>query len=211
MGERLYAVKMSPDDVKDWIKGLSGLRVIHQKMEFENYNPITEIQKRIVSKIQELFKAEKEQKLNILITGPVGTGKTHLAVSILKKIFRNGSHSGVRFRYVTGTELLHQIRSTYSQNSGKSTEETIERFSKIPYLLIDDFGAEKISDWAREIFYLIIDNRYGDERPTVITSNLNAKELAKKIDDRLMSRILHSCMVLTMDGDDYRLKKVKQT
>jgi DNA replication protein DnaC len=73
-------------------------------------------------------------------------------------------------------------------------------------LVIDDLGAEKSSEWAREILYLIIDKRYSDLLPTIITSNLSPKELAEKLDDRLVSRLMEDAIVIKIDGKDHRVK-----
>ena len=84
----------------------------------------------------------------------------------------------------------------------------MDRYATVQHLVLDDLGAEKSSDWATQILYLIINERYENMRPIIITSNLTIKALGTKMgDDRLSSRINGMCEIILMDGPDRRKSK----
>ena len=82
-------------------------------------------------------------------------------------------------------------------------EEKIMDFKGL--LFIDDIGAEKMTEWVAETFYLILNYRYNEMLPTIFTSNLSPSELAERIGDRIVSRIIGSSDVIKLDGEDRRL------
>jgi DNA replication protein DnaC len=179
-------------------------------MSLENYRPQNSSQSKALEAIR---KYDLKSNRNVILHGPVGTGKTHLAVGLCRRIcaspeFSNWGREVTCFR--TGVELLHQIRSSYSDSSREDADDIVRELTMADFLFIDDLGAEKVTEWAKEILYLIIDRRYTDIWPTIITSNLAPKELAVKLDDRLMSRLMQDAIVLRLDGDDYRIEKGKE-
>lgn len=74
-------------------------------------------------------------------------------------------------------------------------------------LILDDVGAEKLTDWVAETFYLIVNKRYNEMLPTIFSSNLAVGELAEMLGDRTASRIVEMCDIIKIDGEDRRLKK----
>ncbi|MDO8672716.1 MAG: ATP-binding protein, partial [Dehalococcoidia bacterium] len=144
--------------------------------------------------------AERHEN-SIFIWGPVGTGKTHLAAALLTKQIEEG-RSGL---FVAVPDLLDRIRATYS---GKQDEDDLLKrvTSSNLIVLLDDFGAERITDWAREKLYQIVNKRYNDCSETIVTSNLDPEQLAKQVGDRIVSRLVGMCRIIKLDGDDRRLK-----
>ena len=71
---------------------------------------------------------------------------------------------------------------------------------------MDDLGAEKPSDWVSEQLYMIINSRYEDMLPTIITTNCNTKELIERLGERTVSRIIEMTEPVTIKASDYRLK-----
>lgn len=173
-----------------------GLKTRHETMSLDNYKPTTEGQKQVLEDLK------RYNDGNVFISGPVGTGKTHLIVGLVSKIAREHL-CGFRFR--TGVDMLYEIRSTFNYNDPGQTDRMINIFSKANILVIDDLGAEKSTEWARETFYMIIDRRYNMMKRTFVTSNLSPKELANKLNDRLVSRLMEGAIVLKIDGNDYRI------
>lgn len=145
----------------------------------------------------------KKPTESMFITGPFGSGKTHIAVSICRELMLADKKPSMRF--ITASELLLKIRSTFSQN-GPDEEQVISKYTNLDYLFIDDIGAEKTTDWARATFYLIIDRRDRDMKPTIITSNLTLKEIASTIDGRIASRISNGA-IMKINMPDYRAKR----
>ena len=150
------------------------------------------------------------------ICGPPGTGKTHLAVSYLREEILQSRYFGMssvgneEMRFLRAVDLFKEIRATFG-DKGESTEYRIlEDYGGVGFLVLDDLGAEKITDFVRQCLYDLLDKRYGDLKDTLITSNLSLQQLAEEYGshgDRLASRIAGMGEVWTLTGKDKRLAK----
>lgn len=142
----------------------------------------------------------------VLVGGP-GNGKTHLAVAIIRELVKelkiNGSKDCV---FITVPDLLLEIRSTFREESS-SEKEIVEKYSSVPYLVLDDIGAEKSTEWSITTLYLIIDRRTSEELPTIYTTNLSLEEIDTKLSSRIASRMAYA-KVLKNNMPDYRRKRV---
>jgi DNA replication protein DnaC len=144
---------------------------------------------------------------DIVLAGGPGNGKTHLAVAIVRELVKelkiNGPQDCV---FITVPDLLLEIRSTFREES--STEkEIVEKYSSVPYLVLDDIGAEKSAEWSITTLYLIIDRRTSEELPTIYTTNLSLEEIDTKLSSRIASRMAYA-KVLKNGMPDYRRKRV---
>ena len=108
--------------------------------------------------------------------------------------------------FVSIPDLLLEIRHSFKEKSETDEQDIINKYSEIDLLVLDDLGIEKTSEWSIQTLYTIIDRRYRDMKRTIITSNLNLKEIADKLDDRISSRIAGMCDCITLKGADRRLK-----
>lgn len=141
----------------------------------------------------------------LILIGDYGTGKTHLAVAVLHELLRKD----VAGLFATVPELLEEIRKTFNGDKGNEKSDLLHLIKTAEFLILDDLGAEKASDWVREQLFMIINARYEDMLPTVITSNMLIDELEKQIGARTVSRIIEMCDGIMLDGDDYRKNKLK--
>lgn len=144
---------------------------------------------------------------SLFLCGLNGTGKSHLAAEIMYAEMLKATPTNFdRFAWVNAPLLLFNIRQSYnSPESAQDERFLVERYSTIPWLCFDDLGVEKTSEWALTTLYLIINQRYENERTTIITSNLSLDELADKLEgDRITSRIAGMCKVVLLDGADRR-------
>jgi len=132
-----------------------------------------------------------------------GTGKTHLAVSIMRNLMNQGFLS---VRFISSPYLFLEIKNSFNSEGTETEKSIMEKFCKIPFLIIDDIGVERVTEWALQVWYMIIDRRYSEMMPTIYTSNLSVGDLAAKLDKRIASRIGGGA-VYTLDGPDYRIKK----
>jgi DNA replication protein DnaC len=159
----------------------------------------------------------KQSKQSLIFTGPVGTGKTHKMFEILVpylaenyiSVFyepRQIKPETIQKHFFSVSEALRRIRQSFDQ---KTDMDVADWMIKTPMLFLDDLGTEKISDWTREIFFNVINERYNWMRPIVMSSNLTFKEIAQHYGDRMASRLYEMAKVEKISGDDRRLKGSK--
>ena len=153
----------------------------------------------------------------LLFVGPCGVGKTHLAVGILHSLI---AERGVSGRFVDCKELLKEIQNSYSANNEKTERQVLRPALEAEILVLDELGAARRTDWVSDMIEHLLNMRYNDRKTTIITTNLpyasagvpghGAKEAARqetlgdRIGERMLSRLGEMCVVVEMDGPDYR-------
>jgi DNA replication protein DnaC len=150
---------------------------------------------------------------SILLTGGTGSGKTHIAISILRELIKLNKIYRSNVCFITAPEFLLEIRNTFNkkvvdfdEHEPKTEEEIIDKYAGCELLILDDLGAEKSSDFAIQSLYLLIDRRNRNLKPTIITTNLSLKEIEEKLDARIASR-LSDMKVIKINMPDYRKKR----
>ena len=145
----------------------------------------------------------------LLLIGPPGIGKTHIAVAVLRQVVLE---KGVRGLYYDTRHLLSTIRSTYNPVTRTSEVDILRPVMEAELLVLDDLGAERPTDWVEETMNLIVNTRYNDRRPTIFTSNYENSEDDEDLDSllvrvgfRMYSRLREMCEFLSYSGPDYRL------
>jgi len=144
----------------------------------------------------------------LMLIGPPGIGKTHIAVSVLHHVIRR---TGARGLYYDTRALLRDIRSTYNPVLHMAEMDVIRPVMEAELLVLDDLGAERLTDWVEETMSLIVNTRYNERRPTIFTSNYEdipdegeMNSLLVRVGFRLHSRLREMCEFLEYDGPDYR-------
>jgi len=147
----------------------------------------------------------------LLLTGSFGTGKTHESYGALRRIAEAGPE-----RYeviaITAPDMYALMRPG---GSDRGTEYEVKRLKKIPLLLIDDLGTEKISEFTEEATYRLLNERYNESLPTLITSNLPADsrdkdgvkqgpDLIDKLGERIADRLSEITRIVPMEGPSRR-------
>lgn len=117
----------------------------------------------------------------LLLYGGPGSGKTHLATAALRDL----EAAGVGAAWRESSRTLREIQAGFEDGSSWRVEQALRR---VEVLLLDDLGAERVTEWARETLSSILRERYDDQRRTIITTNLNREELTRW-DPRLADRV----------------------
>lgn len=125
----------------------------------------------------------------LMISGPVGSGKTFLACAVANALLEHG----VEVLFVIVPDLLDQIRASYDNSNRDTEHDLIDSARNVGVLILDDLGAHNYTDWVRNKLYSIINYRLNNHLPTVITTNLDLDELEQYLGQRTTSRITQMC------------------
>jgi DNA replication protein DnaC len=165
--------------------------------------PVTEIDAQVVAAVRR-FADRIDEKLDkgrgLWLMGPVGTGKTTLAMLVAKAALAAGRSVAI----YSLPRLLNEIRDTH--RAERSHVDLLDRLTAVDLLHIDDVGAERSTDWVLEELYSIVNARYEDERSMLITTNILDREaLCEQISERTVSRLTEMCDELPLIGHDRRM------
>ena len=133
----------------------------------------------------------------LLLEGAYGCGKTHLAAAIANFAVS----MSVPTLFLTVPDLLDTLRFSYSAE-GTTFEERFNEIRNAKLLVLDDFGTQNATDWAQEKLFQIINYRYINKLPLVVTTNLRLSEIEARIRSRLQDPELVSNV--RINAPDYR-------
>jgi len=158
----------------------------------------------------------------LLIIGKIGTGKTHLAVGIMKELILTRGISCLFYDY---RELLKEIQNSYNATVQTTELDVLRPVFETDVLVLDELGAVKPTEWVWDTVSLILNTRYNDNRTTIITTNFDdepaagasgslspvraaarVETLGDRIGERMRSRLHEMCRIITLEGSDFRQK-----
>jgi len=189
---------------------------------FDNFTP-KEGQREAYTKSMS-FAIDCKTAKGLLLVGAAGCGKTHLAAAIANKIIDNckfddyiaentGSFGRIMdqraehftpVRFISSIDLLSQLKNTYNP-AAESSHDVVTRYKTADVLILDDLGTEKVSDFVREIMFEIINYRYGEELPLIITTNKTPDELKGVYESRIFDRIREMCVFIPISTPSQRI------
>jgi DNA replication protein DnaC len=165
------------------------------------------------------------EKTGLLFTGPIGTGKTHLAVGIIQELLRG---KGVPCLFSDYRELLKEIQNSYNPSVQTTELEILRPVFDAEVLVLDELGAVKPSEWVWDTVSHVLNSRYNEKKTTIITTNFpnlppgdslgregrspidaarqaaRSETLGDRVTERMRSRIHEMCRVVPMEGSDFR-------
>ena len=166
-------------------------------------------------------KSDYNEKNGLILSGPVGVGKTFLLVSLAKKLLVKG----YQVEFIDFYRLIEEIKGSFSAKD-KSSQEIIDPLIEVEILLIDELGKGRNTELELTILDQIVMGRYNQNKPIIATTNyslhspssktVNLKSvshafgtdyfgsLKERVGSRIFSRFIESSHLLQLDGSDYR-------
>ena len=157
----------------------------------------------VAPEIKSLVENIRQTRRGIYLYGPSGVGKTHVTYAI-KNYLEEREQIKIPVWVENTTNLLQSIKVDFDR-APQDREWMADRMINYSgIVVIDDLGAEKVTDWVKETLYMIINNRYEEMRPVIVTSNLTLDELSTQLGDRIPSRLAGMCDIIEIKGSDRR-------
>jgi DNA replication protein DnaC len=189
----------------------SGLSKRLRRYTFANFKPyVSPEAARAVERVEEYlerWEENREDGRGLYFCGGVGTGKTHLAVAVMKELIQRRR---VPSLFVTVPELLDNLRGAYN-DPGRNLDVWMDAVKNADLLVLDDLGSERVTEWVQERIFVIVNHRYREALPTIFTSNIGPKDLAEQLGERTASRIIAMCKEgIELGGQDYRSRNAAE-
>lgn len=178
----------------------SGLEML-EDWTFDNFDPN-------VPRVGDAFDICWEYAQNpdgwLLLMGLYGCGKTHLAAAIANYVMR---HQRLFPLFTVVPDLLDHLRATYAPDRTVSYDTRFDEVRNASLLVLDDLGTENATPWASEKLFQIINYRYNQRKPTIITTNRDLDRMDPRIASRLKDVI---CQHVYIEAGDYRERRARQ-
>lgn len=138
----------------------------------------------------------------LILAGEIGVGKTGLMIGLVKKALSEGRPALFR----PFVELLSDIRATYRSRDAQEPDEAalVGACKAVDVLALDDIGAARVTGWAEERLFEVLNHRYNERRRTILSTNLGPAELEEYLGDRIFSRVNGMGWLYAIDAPNLR-------
>lgn len=202
---RVIAVVGYASEIVNRLMGLSYDLI--RRMTFEAFNPqpysVEDAQRfrynlDTVYNVVRSFAQDSHQRKWLVLMGIHGAGKTHLSAAMANDRLQRGLPT----LFIVTPDLLDALRASFGADGTGAYDKVFYEVRSAPFLILDDFGAQSATAWAKEKLYQVLNYRYNAQLPTVITTN----QTLEQIDPPLQSRMSDQdyCGVLAVIAPDYR-------
>ncbi len=176
---------------------------------FELHSEAHRLARRRAEKVIDDLQAGVAGRLGrgLVLSGSCGSGKTHLAVGVLRRLVEDYGKVGL---FAEFTDLLRRIQESFDRRSQTPSFAVLQPALDAEVLLLDDLGTMRMTPWVQDTLGLIINERYSNQRITLITTNLrressnNEEVLSERVGERVVSRLEEMCYFVDLDTSDYR-------
>jgi DNA replication protein DnaC len=188
----------------------AGIEPRYRKCTLESFRIDSDSHRDAVQRCQMFIDRFPVVDKGLLFMGYPGSGKTHLATAVLKEVIQRTGAAGM---FVDVRVLLRSIRDTYNPVVKATELQVIRPVMESPLLVLDDLGAEKMTEWVDETMTLIVTARYNKKLPTIFTTNYLDREaddkslaevLFERVGARIHSRLHEMCDFIELQILDYR-------
>lgn len=194
---------------RDKLIGNSGLSKRFLRRTFDTFQVTPENDKayRTCRKYADTFGSLSADKNGLMLAGNCGTGKTHLTAAIANALLARM----VPVVFTTPNDLTAAVRSSF--DTGKDEAAVVGLYQDAPLLVLDDLGKDQPTQWSVALLYRILNARYENDAPVVVTTNYDAAGLVKRLtpsggDDvtgrAIVDRLTEMCYYLPMTGKSHR-------
>ena len=174
----------------------------YQHCDLDNYQILYPAQQAVVDVCQRFATdfTKNQDGHGLILLGPPGTGKNHLAAAIAQKLLAQGQ----TVLQTTVWELIDRIRETWRREEGPSERAVIEAFAAVDLLILDEIGKQYGSAGERVSLFAVLDSRYRDCRPTILLSNETLAGLESTLGAATFDRLCHHGTLLQCPWPSYR-------
>jgi len=191
-------------------RGLEEANIPRRYRETDLTNFVTSsVEQRVAVQLVQDFVSQTNDapanSVGLLFIGGVGTGKTHLACAALRKVIQKPGDG----LYLTFLKAIRQIKHSWTKGSSMSEQQAFNYLARPGLLVLDEVGVQHGSETERMLLTEIVNDRYADEKPTILISNLTMLEFTQVVGERVVDRFKEGGRVVVFDWASYRPQKYR--